>query len=173
MRPLDPYDGAARHVEAVLGLSGASLADVYRASAAFTVPCLGGLSDVLGETGHRRFGEVIAAEYTHLSATAALLHREMIFHDVVLELGGNETLAVLGAVLHRVADDALPRLAALASPAAVVDGGKGRIHREVVRLVEAGRARDAELLAHRWTLQVEAVLRADRLAGAPLRDLLL
>ena len=173
MRPLDPYDGAARQVEVVLGLRGASLADVYRASAAFTVPCLGRLSDVLGKTGHRRFDEVIAAEYTHVSATAALLHREMIFHDVVLELGGNETLAVLGAVLHRVVDDALLRLPAFASPAAVVDGVRGRTHREVVRLVEAGRGRDAELLAHRWALQVEAALRADRLAGAPLRDLLL
>ena len=173
MRPLDPYDGAARQVELVLSLRGASLADVYRASAAFTVPCLGGLSDVLGETGHRRFDEVIAAEYTHLSATGALLRREMIFHDVVLELGGNETLMVLGAVLHRVVDDALLRLAELASPAAVVDDVRGRTHREVIRLVETGRGRDAELVAHRWALQVEAVLRADRLAGAPLRDLLL
>jgi hypothetical protein len=52
----------------------------------------------------------------------------------------------------------------------VVDG---RTHREVVRLVEAGRGWDAQLLAHRRTLQVEALLRADGLTGAPLRDLLL
>jgi DNA-binding FadR family transcriptional regulator len=173
MRSVDPRDDTVLHAELVLCLRGASLADVYRASAAFSVPRLGRLCGALGETGHGRFGEVIAAEHTRSSAAAALLHREMIFHDIILELGGNETLAALQAVLHRLVDDALHRLAPLASPATVVDVVDGRTHREVVRLVEAGRGRDAQLLAHRRTLQVEALLRADGLTGAPLRDLLL
>jgi hypothetical protein len=169
---LDPRDGTALRAELVLCLRGASLADVYRASAAFTVPRLGGLCGALGETGHGRFGEVIAAEDARSSVAAALLHREMVFHDVILELGGNETLAALQAVLHRLVDDALHRLSPLAPPATVVDVVDGRTHREVVRLVEAGRGRDAQLLAHRRARQVEALLRADGLTGAPLRDLL-
>jgi hypothetical protein len=106
---------------------------------------------------------------SHDNAAATLLDREVIFHDIVLELGGNEALAVLQAVLHRLVDDTLPRPTTPTSPVTVVDGAAGPTHKEVLRLAgaRAGRAR----LAHRWRLQVD--VRADRLTGAPLRDLLL
>jgi GntR family transcriptional regulator, transcriptional repressor for pyruvate dehydrogenase complex len=171
MRPLVPRDGALLHAELVLCHRGASLADVYRASAAFSVPHLGRSSGADGETGRHRVGGINAAERASSSTAAALLHREMLFHDIVVELGGNETLAALQAVLHGLVDDTLQRLATLVSPATVGDVVEAT-HQKVFRLVEAGRGRDAQLLAHRRALQVHDLLRADRLTGAPLRDLL-
>jgi hypothetical protein len=173
MQPLDPRDGAVLHAELVLCHRGASLADVYRASAAFSVPQLGRSSGADGETGRHRFGGAIAAERTSSSTAAALLQREMLFHDIVVELGGNETLEALQAVLHGLVDDALHRLASLVSQATVVGVVDGPTHQKVFRLVEAGRGRDAQLLVHRRALQGDDLLRVDRLTGAPLRDLLL
>jgi hypothetical protein len=137
MRPLDPRDDALLHAEVVLCHRGASLADVYRASAAFSVPHLGRSSGADGETGRHRVGGINAAERTSSSTAAALLHREMLFHDIIVELGGNETLAALQAVLHGLVDDALQRLATLVSPATVVDVVEAT-RQKVFRLVEAG-----------------------------------
>jgi hypothetical protein len=161
----------ATHAGLVLGQRGASLADIYRASAVLMPPCLLRLTDGSREHVHARLWSMLATEQGWPLGLAGLLRREMGFQNAVLDLLGNQTLIVLKDMLHEVIRCAMGHLDQLAADA-VVRLTEAPTHHDIVRHLEAGRGQEAAVLAGQRAARVETLLREDEIAGGRLIDLL-
>jgi DNA-binding FadR family transcriptional regulator len=149
---------AARFVGHVLEHQSVRLADVYEARCLLEPPCVALLAE-------RRTAEDVATLRRAIEEArliADVVDRGNVqnrFHDLVLQLAGNETIAVLGGVVRHIIDRATQIRATGDThadglqPDAAVDAG-GRSHELLVELVEAG---DAEAAAAHWRRHLDAI----------------
>jgi DNA-binding FadR family transcriptional regulator len=140
-------DVAARYAAMILEHRGTTLADLYEARAVLEPPCARRLA------GHCSPGDVAKLRAAAGEAAAGdpmrLLAQRTAFHNLVVELAGSPTLAVLAGMVSYIADLANWSNAGAdgAGPGTGRAAGKGlRAHKRLVELIEAGDAEGAETL---------------------------
>jgi DNA-binding GntR family transcriptional regulator len=169
------YDTSVTHLAKQTGLilsySGASLADVFVASATLLPPCLIYLADRNDEATHTRLRAMLAAEPVRRGGLAGLLRNELAFHRAVVDALGSETLVVLKDTLHEIIGCAVSHLDQRSADVRNVLEVKS--HHEIICLLEAGRGQAAAALVWVRTKQIERIIREYDPAGGSLSRLIL
>lgn len=148
-------DVVARHLGTILRFRGATLQDVYDARMLVEPPAAGLLARTRSPEVLEEIERILAAEAEMVRDSMAFSHEATLFHEKVLELAGNHTLAVFGKMLSGIVDfhlqeanvrDTLPKGVELT----------GRAHRAHERLVELIRQGDAATAESFWRTHLEA-----------------
>jgi DNA-binding FadR family transcriptional regulator len=159
-------DVAARYAGLILEYRGATLADVYRASAVIEPDCAYKLA--LGHTDSdiERLHAAIADEKAVLDDPMALVHTQDAFHGLLVELTGNQTLILLSGILRYIVDRA--NASHLASDPGSADrtAQARKAHRTHVKLVGLIESGDADAAADLWERHVTAANDAVNAVGA-------
>jgi DNA-binding FadR family transcriptional regulator len=142
---------AARYAGLVLEFRGATLEDVYDARNIIEPPCAALLARRRTQADLKRLRAAVdeAREALDDSNTLIRLHNE--FHALVIELAGNQTMAVLNGMVRHIIDlSSFAQMAADAgSPANIRAIRKGfRAHELLLEHLEA---RDGEAAAALWS----------------------
>jgi DNA-binding FadR family transcriptional regulator len=142
-------DVAARYAGLVLEHRGATLADVYEASA-IVEPAAAGIVAARRSPGDvRRLREVAEEGDASMADPLALVANQDRFHGLLVELAGNQTLIVVAGMLRHIIDLANASFVAADLDTASARTGRKtqRTHHELVGLVEAG---DEEAATDLW-----------------------
>jgi len=143
-------DVAARYAGLVLEYRGTTLADVYQARAMLEPPCVGLLASRHAEADLARLRAALLAADGDDQDAARAAGAE--FHALVVELGGNQTVAVLAGMLRHIIDltqdgqvfgEGMPPMPDDSGPEAT------RAHRRILEAIESGDALAAEELWRR------------------------
>ncbi|MEU6228842.1 FadR/GntR family transcriptional regulator [Streptomyces sp. NPDC047042] len=146
---------AARYAGVVLEYRGTTLKDVYDARTVIEAPCAGLLAERRTDDDLERLREAVAEAEALMDDPSAFIRAHMEFHALVVELAGNETLAVLNGMVRHIIDQANWSHVDLdaGSPENVRANRRGfRAHRALVDLVAARRTEAAEEL---WRLHLQ------------------
>ncbi|MET7927010.1 FCD domain-containing protein [Streptomyces sp. NPDC005349] len=158
----DP-DVAARYAGLVLEYRGATLRDVYQAAAIMEPPCVRQLAGKANAALVARLREAVDAEKAVLDDPLALVEAQDAFHALLLELTGNQTLVLLCGMLRYLVDRANAEHVAASADSEEhrAQALKGhRAHVRLVKLIEQGKAEEAEKLWHRHIASADDVVNA-------------
>jgi DNA-binding FadR family transcriptional regulator len=144
---------AARYAGLVLEHRGTTLKDVYDARTLIETPCAGLLATRCDATDLARLRAAVAEAQALVDDPSAFIRAHMRFHALVVELAGNQTLAVLNGMVRHIIDQANWSHVDLdaGSPQNVRANKRGlRAHERLVDLVAAqdGPAAEALWLRH-------------------------
>jgi DNA-binding FadR family transcriptional regulator len=148
-------DVAARHLGMILRFRGARLQDVYDARLLVEPPVAGLLARTRSPEVLEEIERILAAEADLVRDSVAFSHEVTHFHEKVLELAGNHTLAVFGKILSGIVDfhlqeanvrEMLPKDPELNKRA-------HRAHERLVELIRQGDAANAESF---WRAHLQA-----------------
>ena len=148
---------AARRAGLLLQVRGVTLADVQEARMILEPPCARMLAERRDRDALRRLRSVIEQEKSHADDAHAFAELSTQFHELIVELGGNQTLSLLVGLLHDIvemhAEASLERSAQGNGSAATASRRRAiRSHEKLVGLVEAG---DGERAERHWRNHVE------------------
>ncbi|MEE6174977.1 FadR/GntR family transcriptional regulator [Mycobacterium sp. 050134] len=161
---------AAHYAGLLLEYRQATTADVFAAAAAIEGPCVAMLARKRSADDLKRLREAVATERDLSADPGQLLELQNEFHRLVIDMAGNETLAVLSDVLRHIIE--------LATQSYVdADGGSGpssaasaatatRTHAKVVELIADKDAAGAEALWRKHILATSTRLRSSGVAGS-------
>lgn len=152
---------AARYAGLVLEHRGTTLKDVYDARTLIETPCAALLADRRDETDLARLRAAVADAQALVTDPSAFIREHMRFHALVVELAGNQTLAVLNGMVRHIIDQANWSHVDLdaGSPQNVRANKRGlRAHELLVELVAARDAAGAEALWLRHLQEAEDYL---------------
>ncbi|WP_372349715.1 FadR/GntR family transcriptional regulator [Streptomyces sp. KL116D] len=159
-------DVAARYAGLILEYRGATLGDLYRAAAMIEPACVRQLAAKPSATAVKRLRDAAEAEKAVLDDPLALVDAQDEFHALLVELTGNQTLILLCGILRYIVDraNASHVEASAGSEEHKAQALKGhRAHLRLVKLIEAGKADEAEKLWHRHLTSADDVVNS---AGA-------
>ena len=145
---------AASYAGLVLEYRGATLQDVYDARTYIEAPCAALLAERRTPQDLARLNEAVAQARRLMDDPQAFIRAHMEFHALVVELAGNETLAVLNGMVRHIIELANWSHVDLdaGSPDNVRANKRGfRAHVRLVELVTAQEAAEAEAL---WRLHL-------------------
>jgi DNA-binding FadR family transcriptional regulator len=146
---------AASYAGLVLEYRSTALQDVYDARTYIEAPCAALLAQRRTEQDLVRLKEAVAQAERLMDDPQAFIRAHMEFHALVVELAGNETLAVLNGMVRHIIELANWSHVDLdaGSPDNVRANKRGfRAHVRLVELVAAGQAAEAEAL---WRLHLQ------------------
>jgi DNA-binding FadR family transcriptional regulator len=146
---------AARYAGLVLEYRGTTLKDVYDARTVVEAPCAGLLARRRTAEDLVRLRTSVAEAEALLDHPSAFIRAHMQFHALVVELAGNETLAVLNGMVRHIIDRANWSHVDTdaGTPANIRANKRGfRAHATLVQLVAASDARGAEQL---WRVHLQ------------------
>jgi DNA-binding FadR family transcriptional regulator len=159
-------DIAARYAGLILEYRGATLADVYRASAVIEPTCARNLALKHTDADITRLRTAVEHEKSVLDDPMALVRAQDAFHGLLVELTGSQTLILLSGILRFIVDranashlEADPDSAERRTQARKAH----RTHLKLVGLIESG---DADAAANLWRRHVTAANDAVNAAGA-------
>ena len=139
---------AARRAGLLLQVRGVTLADVQQARTIIEPPCARMLAERRDRDGLRRLRAVIEQEQDAVGDAHAFAELSTQFHELIVELGGNQTLSVLVSLLHDIVEmhaEASLESTSVDQPAAMTRRRRAiRSHEKLVGLVEAGEGERAE-----------------------------
>ncbi|WP_330257265.1 FCD domain-containing protein [Nocardia sp. NBC_00565] len=162
---------AARYAGFILEYQGASIRDVYEARAALEVPSVGQLARKRTDEDLAALTEALDRYEGECDPHGSIrLHGE--FHQLVVALAGNETLALLSEMLHHIIEIANVSLQPEVGPSAERARRKTRkTHRKLVELIRDRDSGGAEQLWRRHLEEAEGYVLGDD-AAATVLDLL-
>ena len=146
---------AASYAGLVLEYRGTTLQDVYDARTLIEAPCAALLARRRTEQDLERLREAVAQAKQLMDDPQAFIRAHLEFHALVVELAGNQTMAVLNGMVRHIIDLANWSHVDLdaGSPENVRANKRGfRAHVRLVELVAAGQAEEAEAL---WRLHLQ------------------
>jgi GntR family transcriptional regulator, transcriptional repressor for pyruvate dehydrogenase complex len=140
---------AARRAGLLLQVRGVTLADVQEARMILEPPCARLLAERRDRDAVRSLRAVIEQERTEINDAHGFAELSTHFHELVVELGGNQTLSLLVSLIHDIvemhAEASLERTAQSGSEEATQRRRRAiRSHEKLVALVEAGEGERAE-----------------------------
>jgi len=156
---------AARYAGLVLEHRGTTLKDVYDARTRIETPCAGLLAHRRDENDLARLRTAVLRAQTLVGEPSAFIREHMRFHALVVELAGNQTLAVLNGMVRHIIDQANWSHVDLdaGSPENIRANKRGlRAHERLVELVAARDAAGAEGLWMRHLQEAEDYLLQNR-----------
>jgi DNA-binding FadR family transcriptional regulator len=167
---------AARRVGLLLQVRGVTLADVQAARAIVEPPCARMLAERRDRDALRALRALIDEERARVEDHHAFAELSTRFHELVVELGGNQTLALLVSLIHDIveihAETSMERAAASGAKDAVGRRRRAiRSHEKLVALIEAG---DGERAERHWRNHIEIAgkLILDSVGAKTIVDLL-
>jgi DNA-binding FadR family transcriptional regulator len=150
---------AARYTGLVLQYRGVTLGDVHEARLVFEPPAAGMLAANATKAARADIRSALEDEAEALDDPIAFAHTSAHFHEQVLALAGNQTIAVIAAMLESVVELHLEAVIK-----AAVDTGRPtapserraahKAHTHLVELVEAGAGEEAEAF---WRSHLEGL----------------
>jgi DNA-binding FadR family transcriptional regulator len=146
---------AASYAGLVLEYRGTTLKDVYDARTFIEAPCAALLAERRTERDLERLHAAVAQAERLMDDPQAFIRAHMEFHALVVELAGNQTLAVLNGMVRHIIELANWSHVDLdaGSPENVRANKRGfRAHVRLIELVTARRAEEAEAL---WRLHLQ------------------
>jgi DNA-binding FadR family transcriptional regulator len=152
---------AARYAGLVLEHRGTTLKDVYDARTLIETPCAGLLARRRDDADLDRLRAAVSEAQALVGDPSAFIREHMRFHALVVELAGNQTLAVLNGMVRHIIDQANWSHVDLdaGSPENLRANNRGlRAHELLVELVAAGDAAGAEELWLRHLQEAEDYL---------------
>ena len=146
---------AAGYAGLVLEYRGTTLQDVYDARTLIEAPCAALLAQRRTEQDLARLRAAVAQAERLMVDPQAFIRAHMEFHALVVELAGNETMAVLNGMVRHIIE--LANWSHVDRDAGSADNVRAnkrgfRAHARLVELVAARRADEAEAL---WRLHLE------------------
>lgn len=162
---------AARHTALLLQLEGTTLADLFEARATLEPDAVRRLAERRPRTAIRRLRESHVEELRLVSDPAAYAVHAARFHEELIEVAGNKTLAVLGRQLLHIVEIHNQATLELTADAAEVARDASEFHGTLIDLIEAGDA-DAAVSHWRQHLDGAAAVALDRLGPKTIVDLL-
>lgn len=156
---------AARYSGLILEFRGATLGDVYQASAMIEPPCARALADRHSPHDVARLRTALDVEKAALGDPMKLVEAQDAFHRLVVGLVGNETMNLLVGIVRTLVDKAnASSIETNDSPGMRTQARKGhRAHAKLVDLIEAGDVAQAEQL---WARHISATDDVVNAAGA-------
>jgi GntR family transcriptional repressor for pyruvate dehydrogenase complex len=147
---------AARRAGILLQVRGVTLADVQEARMILEPPCARLLAARRDRDAIRRLSALIEQEKIEVEDAHAFAELSTSFHELVVELGGNQTLSLLVSLLHDIVEiHAEASLERSADAGAAALGSRRRAirsHEKLVRLAEMG---DAERAERHWRNHID------------------
>lgn len=166
---------AAHYAGLLLEYQQATLADVFVAAAAIEAPCAAMLARSRTADDVKRLRAAVASERNAQREPAGLLELQNDFHRLLIEMAGNQTLAVLSDVLRHIIEVATQRYVtdpALGGPDKTPTSQVAtRTHEKVIELIEAKDAAGAEELWRKHIMATSTQLRKSGVGNSVL-DLL-
>ncbi len=140
---------AARRAGLLLQVRGVTLEDVQEARLVIEPPCARMLAEKRDRDGLRRLRALIEEERATIDDYHAFAELSTRFHELLVELGGNQTLSLLVALLHDIiemhAESSMERATQENEATALARRRRAvRSHEKLVALVEAGDGAKAE-----------------------------
>ncbi len=158
-------DIAAHYAGLILEYRGATLSDVYHASAVIEPACVRSLALKHTTADIDRLRAAVEHEKAVIDDPMALVRAQDAFHGLLVELTGNQTLILLSGMLRYIVDRANSAHLEVDpnSPERRTQAGKAhRTHAKLIRLIESG---DAEAAAKLWERHVAGANDAVNAAG--------
>jgi DNA-binding FadR family transcriptional regulator len=150
-------DIVARQAGYLLQHQHTSLADVYDARMVIEPPAAGLLASAATKDILEQLQAALDEERASVQDPAAFAKASARFHELVVELAGNNTLSLFTGILREIIDahTETVMLGAHDPSAAGRDSGAAhRSHERLVELVEAGKAAEAQ---EHWRAHMEAI----------------
>lgn len=164
---------AARHTALLLQLEGTTLEDLFEARATLEPAAVRKLALDPNPDAIQKLRESLAEGDELVGDAVGYPTHAARFHEMLIELAGNKTVAVLGRLLLQIVETHNRATFARIPPEQVTDVGvaASACHREVVDLIEAGEADRAEQM---WVehLQSATSTALGRLGPTTVVDLL-
>jgi DNA-binding FadR family transcriptional regulator len=138
---------AARYAALVLEHRGTTLADIFEARDVIEAPCVGLLAGRRTDSDIARLRAALMEAEEVIDDPSRVVQAQGVFHHLVVELAGNQTLIMLSDMLHHIIDlAAISQLAAEAGTQANrrMIRKSQRAHEKLVELLEAQQADEAE-----------------------------
>lgn len=148
---------AAHHAGLLLQMRGATLGDVFRARLLIEPPAAAMLANQKSKKAVAGIRKALEEEEQAMDDPVAFGHAAARFHEQVVELAGNHTLAIFAAMLGDIIDRHTTQLLREASSMPTQPEQMRRAHRsheKLVQLMEKGNAAQAE--AH-WRSHMESL----------------
>lgn len=157
---------AARYAALVLEHRGTTLADIFEARDVIEAPCVGMVAARRTDDDLARLRAVLARaekviDGDELNDPRQIVLAQTAFHHLVVELAGNRTLIMLCGMLRHIVD--LAAMSHVASEAGTASNRRmirkaQRAHEQVVELIEAKQADEAEAMWRRHLAEGEEYL---------------
>jgi GntR family transcriptional regulator, transcriptional repressor for pyruvate dehydrogenase complex len=162
---------AARHTALLLQLEGTTLADLFEARAILEPEAVRRLALRHSRDDVRQLRRRHREDQRHVDDPAVYAVHAARFHEELIELSGNKTLAVLGRQLLEIVESHNRATLERTDDAVEVLRGASDFHGRLIDLIEAGDAEAAE--AHwRQHLDEAAAVALERLGPTTIVDLL-
>jgi GntR family transcriptional regulator, sialic acid-inducible nan operon repressor len=139
---------AARYAALVLEHRGTTLGDIFAARAILEAPSARMLAEQRTESDLAALRAALAQEEEAAEDPVSLRHQEHLFHMLVVQLAGNNTLVVLSAMLNHILDR-------VSLPQAHVDRDAVRAHENLIQLIEKRDGPAAQAAWHEHLTQAE------------------
>jgi DNA-binding FadR family transcriptional regulator len=164
---------AARHTALLMQLEGATVADLFEARLTLEPDAVRRLAEQRPPEAMRRLRELHDRELTLVENVTGYPIHAAHFHEGLIELAGNKTLAVLGRLLLQIIEvqnrETFSRL--VTTDAVETARGAAASHGKLIELIEAGKA-NAAVALWRQHLEEAAEVALERLGPTTIVDLL-
>jgi len=162
---------AARHAALLLQLEGTTLADLFEARATLEPDAVRRLAEQHSPEAIATLRQRHEEELQLIDDVPAYAVHAARFHEQLIELAGNKTLAVLGRLLLSIVESHNRETMARTEDAIEVARGASEFHGQLIDLIEAGEA-DAAVAHWRLHLDQAAEVALERLGPATIVDVL-
>ncbi len=162
---------AARHAALLLQLEGTTLADLFEARATLEPDAVRRLAEQHSPEAIAILRQRHEEELQLIDDVPAYAVHAARFHEQLIELAGNKTLAVLGRLLLTIVESHNRATMARTEDAIEVARGASEFHGQLIDLIEAGDA-DAAVAHWRRHLDEAAEVALQRLGPATIVDVL-
>lgn len=162
---------AARHTALLLQLEGTTLADLFEARLTLEPDAVRRLAVARPAAAIQRLREQHHKELGLVTDPVAYAAHAALFHEELIEVAGNKTLAVLGRQLLSIVETHNQQTLPRTEDPPEVARGASKHHGEVIDLIEAGDA-DGAVSLWRHHLEDAATVALDRLGPTTIVDLL-
>jgi DNA-binding FadR family transcriptional regulator len=162
---------AARHTALLLQLEGTTLADLFDARLTLEPDAVRRLATERPPAAIRRLREQHHKELALIADPAAYAEHAARFHEELIEVAGNKTLAVLGRQLLSIVETHNRETLRRTADAPTIAKGASEHHGHVIDLIEAGDV-DGAVGLWRQHLDEAAAVALERLGPTTIVDLL-
>jgi DNA-binding FadR family transcriptional regulator len=162
---------AARHAALLLQLEGTTLADLFEARATLEPDAVRRLAERASPDDVAILRRTHEEELELIEDVPAYAVHAARFHEQLIELAGNKTLAVLGRLLLEIVESHNRATMALTDNAVEVARGASEFHGRLIDLIAAG---DADTAVAHWRRHLDeaAEVALERLGPATIVDVL-
>lgn len=156
-------DPVARQAGHVLQHMGTTLGDVYQARAIIEPPAAGMIASNGNKAAIRTLRAALEREQAAADDADAFAHASAHFHDEVIRLAGNNTLALFAGILHEIIEASSATVYRAEGDARHRTETSGAAHERLLDLIERGDADGAEEHWRAHLDEIGAGLRAQTL----------